>query len=103
MTIFRDYLKIDLRVMAKCVKRIQRHRMSKFLITLNDSIIADGIDPTKLDEHDKMFEPIDRYEQEFWQSCRERAKKDMRIMVNRIEIGKRGGRPKKIIDSEKEK
>lgn len=57
-----------------------------------DSILHDCINPYEMEQNDKMFEPRTEAESIVWNMYRELAKKDIQIMIAKIE---KGGRPKK--------
>lgn len=93
MIVYKNLASIDLRIMSQCLPKIDRFRVTKLFMALNRSILLDGIEPEELEEHDKIFETKNEYEKIFWKSCRELAKKDIKILIKAIENGKKGGRP----------
>lgn len=92
-TIFKNRVSFDLRIYGDCKKHIARHRRLSIFENLVESVIADGIAPNEMEQHDKMFQPENIHEETFWKSCREIAKTDRKFLINSIENGKKGGRP----------
>lgn len=99
--IIKNRVSIDLRIYGDCKKHIARHRRLAIFESLIESVIADGIQPENVEEHDKIFEPANTHEKILWESCRKIAKSDRKYLLNSIENGKLGGRPKKTFDSVK--
>lgn len=102
-TIFKNRVSFDLRIYGDCKKHIARHRRLSIFENLVESVIADGISPNEMEEHDKMFQPENIHEETFWKSCREIAKTDRKYLINSIENGKKGGRPAQAKPIEKPK
>lgn len=102
MSVYKNLASIDLRIMSQCLPKIDRFRVTPLLMALYKAIIADGIHPEYMEQHDKMFEPRNEYERDFWESCRKIAKKEMTSLQKAIEGGKTGGRPKKLTKEEKQ-
>lgn len=92
-TIFKNRVSFDLRIYGDCKKHIARHRRLAIFESLIESVIADGIQPENVEEHDKIFEPANIHEETFWKSCRDIAKADRKYLLSSIENGKKGGRP----------
>lgn len=95
MSCYKNYLNIDLRILSQCIPKIDRFRVSGLLMALYNSVMSDLMETNLMEEHDKMFTPKNKYEQIFWESCRELAKRDIMTIHKRAEGGKMGGRPPK--------
>lgn len=94
--VFRNYARFDIQLFLESMNKFEhQHRVEKIFKALAKSIVLDGISPTNIDEHDKIFVPKNEYEKEFWESCRELAKEDIKKVTNSMENGKKGGRPPK--------
>lgn len=91
--IFRNYARFDIQVFIQYARHIDKYRFEKIFRKLVESIIADSVNSEMVEEHDKMFEPRTDAEKIFWKSCRELAKKDIKILMKAIENGQKGGRP----------
>ena len=96
--IFTETYPIHIQTFLRHTKGIRAHRCYFIIKRLIESYIQDGLDPSGIDKHDKLFTPKDENEKKFWETCREEAKKDMKVMQKIVEGGKLGGRPKKTID-----
>ena len=97
---FKNKATIDLRVLEQCLPKIDRFRIGGLFMALYKSIMADGLDATTMDNNDSFFVPRNEYERKFWESCRELAKRDMKIFITKQNNGSKGGRPP-ISESEK--
>lgn len=94
--VFRNYARFDIQLFLESMNKFEhQHRGEKIFKALAKSIMLDGILPTNVKEHDKVFTPKNEYEKEFWESCRELAKEDIKRVTNSIKNGKKGGRPVK--------
>lgn len=94
--VFRNYARFDIQLFLESMNKFEhQHRGEKIFKALAKSIMLDGISPANVDEHDKVFVPKNEYEKEFWESCRELAKEDIKRVTNSMKNGKKGGRPAK--------
>lgn len=91
---FQNYARFDIQLFLDSYGKFgHKYRGQEILRTLAKSVIMDGISPNNIDKHDKMFKAKNKYEQEFWDSCRELAKEDIYKTIQLTENGKKGGRP----------
>lgn len=89
--LFLNYFRTDLRIMLQYRRKIEKTRFQKLIGCVCDSILHDCINPEDMERSDKMFEPRTEAEAIVWNMYRELAKKDIQIMMAKIE---KGGRPK---------
>jgi hypothetical protein len=94
--VFRNYARFDIQLFLECANKFSSRYCVRIIFkALAKSVMLDGISPANIDEHDKIFVPKNEYEKEFWESCRELAKEDIKKVTNSMENGKKGGRPPK--------
>lgn len=93
--ISRNYCRFDIRLFKECREHTDKYRIEKIFRLLEKSIIADGLYPESIEEHDKYFEPKNKEEQQFWDSCRNLAKEDMDNLLKYSEAGKKGAETRK--------
>lgn len=86
-----NLFKVDIKLFGECRQHTDKYRIEKIFRMLEKSIMADGLYPERMNEHDDYFEPKNVEERNFWESCRELAKKDLIDLKNHIEDGKKGG------------
>lgn len=95
MQLYKNRITIDLRTFEACYPHIKMHRVAKIMKTLSETIIMDGMDVEKADEHDKIFKAKDQCEEKLWNSCREIAKKEIRALNKSVQAGKAAPHPTK--------
>lgn len=91
---------LDTRVYYKNRALIGRDRMYTLLNALAKSAVLDEVNIRGIDAHDKIFKPKNVYEKRLWVKSRTLTKNSALKLYLQIKGGKKGGRPKKIIDSE---
>lgn len=100
---FRARFSIDIQAFDEYYKKIPMFRIAKIMKSLANSVKLDGIEPDKLEEHDKLFEPKDENEKKLWLACREINKKDLIALRQKVEGGQKGGRPPMTAEEKKAK
>lgn len=85
--LFTNSFLIELQAYDLYMKKLPHYRQRVFLRCLANSCRFDNMFPNDMEEHDKLFEPRNRYEQRLWERCRAINKKATKGLLIRVEAG----------------